>query len=296
MNAVIPITAAVRECESNIASRQWYAQLALVYAATSRGVRLVRSDHKGPLYVQKPFYPEGPALPHTYILHPPGGIVSGDSLTIDIDIKADAAALFTTPGAGRVYKARADKRLQTQQVTISVGEGASVEWLPLETIVFPYAYGRLSTRINLAANSRFIGWDVCCLGLPASEQKFSEGSLAQRFEIYRNDTPVLIDRLQLTASDTDFLTGAAGLADHSVSAFMVAGCFAAAPESLITWLRENINVSSGLFGLSYVNEFLVMRYLGHSAEQARSLFTACWQHIRPVLLQREACSPRIWLC
>ena len=94
----------------------WRASLSLGFRRTERGSRLVRSEHNGPLYVQKPFYPEGPDCAHVYLLHPPGGMVSGDFLTISAHAEAQSHALITTPGAGRVYRARSDGLLQQQQV------------------------------------------------------------------------------------------------------------------------------------------------------------------------------------
>ena len=86
---------------------RWQAELALGFAATKRGVVLQHCRHQGPLYVQKPFYPEGRQLPHVYLLHPPGGLVSGDKLQINVAMARDTQALISTPGAGRVYRARA---------------------------------------------------------------------------------------------------------------------------------------------------------------------------------------------
>jgi len=51
---------------------------------------------------------------------------------------------------------------------------------------------------------------------------------------------------------------------------------------------------SSVAAVSLVGEFYIGRYLGDSAEQARNLFTAWWQVLRPQLLDRVACAPRIW--
>ena len=48
--------------------------------------RLTTRAHRGPLVVQRPFYPEGPGVPHVYLLHPPGGIVGGDSLRVEVSV------------------------------------------------------------------------------------------------------------------------------------------------------------------------------------------------------------------
>lgn len=54
----------------------WNAELALGLTLTQLGTVLKSCRHQGPLYVQKPFYPEGRELAHLYLLHPPGGMVS----------------------------------------------------------------------------------------------------------------------------------------------------------------------------------------------------------------------------
>jgi len=77
----------------------WHAALELGFAAASGATRLARRKHRGPLVVQRPFLPEGPGVAHVYVLHPPGGLVGGDELTLDVEVDAGAHALVTTPAA-----------------------------------------------------------------------------------------------------------------------------------------------------------------------------------------------------
>lgn len=155
----------------------WSATLDLEFAARGGRTVLARNRHQGPLRVQRPFYPETGGQAHVYVLHPPGGIVAGDSLAIDIDVAVGAHGLVTTPSAGRVYRSNAQGLLQTQQVTMTVAEGGFGEWLPQENIVFNGARAWNQTRIQLAPGARFIGWEITCLGRPASAQWFDQGSL-----------------------------------------------------------------------------------------------------------------------
>lgn len=290
-----------------VASR-WHASLLLCFAHTTRGCRLLHSAHQGPLYVQKPFYPEGADVAHVYLLHPPGGLVSGDRLSIDVELQADAHVLLTTPGAGRVYRARSDRTLQQQCTTLVLNNHAIMEYLPQETIVYPAASAQLDTKIEMAPGSRFIGWEVCCLGLPASDLRFCEGELKQRLSIYANGKPVLIERFELNDHNRGLYESAVGLRGQPVTALMVAGPFDAAAdggvdvEAVLETLRsvictaraEQHNDMSALCAVSVINGFITARYLGGSAEQARHIFIRLWQVLRPMLTGRDACVPRIW--
>ena len=278
----------------------WQAELSLRLAKTSRGTRLMAKSHTGPLYVQKPFYPEGKNTAHIYLLHPPGGIVSGDNLVINIDINERAHGLFTTPGAGRIYKARADLTVQSQSVELTLDQNAVMEWLPLETIIFPASNGRLTTRVNIPedASGRFIGWEITALGLPASEFPFNNGQLRQTFELYQGTRPLLIETLRLNAKDDLLMQGMCGLQGQSVSALMVAGPFHLPPEELkqlMQTLRNDVSDCKNI-GITCKHQLIIIRLLSNSAEQARKILTQLWRILRPTLIELPVSVPRIWAC
>ena len=280
----------------------WQARLELELQRRESVTRLSRCRHNGPLYLQKPFYPEGRDLAHLYLLHPPGGIVSGDELEIDISVGAEAAALVTTPGAARIYRARSRDSCgnprQLQRVQLRVAEGASLEWFPLETIVYNDSCVSLQTNIDLAESSRLFAWEVTCFGLPASGQRFESGSFQQRYLVKKKGVPLFIDQLQLDDGNRHLLQSTIGMAGHAVSGFFLAGPFeSAVSDELQNELRQ-IAEQQGLErvgAVSRVGELLIGRYLGGSAEQARKLFSLWWKILRPQLIGREACAPRIWL-
>ena len=151
----------------------WQAALDLGFAREDGATRLARRAHRGPLVVQRPFLPEGPGVCHVYLLHPPGGLVGGDELTIDVEVDAGAHALVTTPAAGKVYRTTGAAARQTQR--LRVADGATLEWLPQEAILYDGARATLETRVELGAARRFIGIDAVCFGLPAGRAPFARG-------------------------------------------------------------------------------------------------------------------------
>lgn len=285
----------MNNAESVNRASHWDASIELQLQVAAGRSRLTRCHHQGPLYVQKPFYPEGPKLPHIYLLHPPGGLVSGDILQINMSLEAGAGALLTTPGAGRVYRARSDRSLQSQQCNFKIAAGASLEWLPLETIVYRDANAKLETRVELAEGAHFFGWEVISLGLPASGVDFDKGELQQRFCIEREGEPLLIENLHLAG--VELASASAGLQGYPILGLAVAGPFGQALDGHLMVQSQALFESSShqySAGVSHVGEFVVARFLGECSAECRRLFTELWALLRPALLGRTYCPPRVW--
>lgn len=158
----------------------WRGRLALRYRR--EGGRTIGIDrHDGPLRVLKRLYPEGPGVCHHVLVHPPGGIVGGDRLEIDIDVGENAHALVTTPGATRFY--RSAGAVAVQDLSARVAAGGRLEWLPLETIAYRGALAVNRMRFELAEGAQMIGWDLLALGLPATGEPFSAGRFEQHLEL-----------------------------------------------------------------------------------------------------------------
>ncbi len=278
----------------------WQAGLQLAIAQTQRGSRLVRNRHIGPLYVQKPFYPEGKNCAHIYLLHPPGGLVSGDTLSVDIAVHEGAHALITTPGAARLYRAREKSPVQEQTNILYVENNAILEWFPMETIVYSGAAAELETHFELGDNSAITAWEITCFGLPASGEPFNQGYFKQRYQINQYGLPVFIDNLQYDASNHAFFSAKAGMQSQAVSGFLVAGpCKQVEQERevLTDELRLMISGNADMQAqatLTWIDDFCVIRFLGNSAYACRQIFVLLWRKLRLALLAKKACEPRIW--
>ena len=198
-------------------SPSWQAELRLGFAMMplTSGERTVLREnrHRGPLRVQKALYPEGDGVCQAIVLHPPSGIAGGDQLTISATVETGAHAQLTTPGAGKWY--RSGGADASQRIELTVSEGATLEWLPQETIVFDGARARMETRVALAADSRFIGWDILCLGRAAAGERFEKGRFDLFFRVDRANVPLWIERGGFSGSDP-MLSSPAGWAGATV--------------------------------------------------------------------------------
>jgi urease accessory protein len=251
---------------------------------------MARAAHRGPLRVQRPFYPEGDRVCHVYLLHPPGGVVGGDSLATALSARAGAAALLTTPGATRLYRSAGPAAIA--RTRIEVEAGASLEHLPQETIAFSGCEAALSLEIDLAPGARYLGWEVVALGRPAAGETFSSGSLEQWIALRGAGRPVYVERAVYRGGE-ERLGARHGLAGHPVTGALVAVGPLGDVRRLCTHLRGRRG--PGLASATLLEEdVLLCRYLGDEAADALACFEEVRRMIRPVLLGREAIAPRIW--
>lgn len=269
---------------------QDHARLALGFADDAGTTRLVRRQHFGPLRVQKPLYPEHPSICHAVIVHPPGGIVGGDQLAINAEVGAGAHALLTTPGAGKWYRANGERSRQV--VALKAGAGASLEWLPQETIFFDAAEVCMEHEVELAADAAYIGAEILCFGRTASGENFERGGVAQRTEIRRGGRLVWFEQGKLQA---ERMRGPLALDGRTVCGTLIA-VGDGMDHALLAALRENMAALAleGASGATLMKQVLVARYLGDSSLAARRWLHAAWQVLRPAITGREAAIPRIW--
>ena len=266
----------------------WRARLELGYAMTAGRTMPVHRRHVGPLLVQRPFHPEGEVC-HSYLLHPPAGVVQGDTLEFQVDAAPGAHALVTTPGAGKFYRGTGEACVLQN---FHVAEDAAFEWLPQETILYAGSRARLETRISLQGTARYLGWEIVCLGRPAADERFESGRLVQRLNVERDGRPLLSEQLVLDGGGVQ-LDGPWGLQSQPVTATLLCTVDFDAAAGEAVWDAAG-EPQQGLAGVTVMDGLLVARYLGPQARYARDWFIRLWAALRPAVFGREACAPRIW--
>jgi len=192
----------------------WRAELKLDYTHESQRT-VARYLHQGPLRILQSLYPEGDQICHNVLVHPPGGLVGGDTLDIQVSVAKGAHGLVSTPGATRFYKSGGYPALQ--QVVAHVSEGARLEWLPLEAIAYNDCEATNRAIFNLEPGAELIAWDVTALGLPTSNLSFTQGHFQQHLEI----AGVWLEKGTVHGNDERWLNSPLGMAGQKCLASLV---------------------------------------------------------------------------
>ena len=272
----------------------WHAQLQLDYRLEAQRT-VARHVHDGPLRILQSLYPEGDAVCHNVLVHPPGGLVGGDTLDLHITAQVGAHGLVTTPGATRFY--RSDGELAVQRTEITLAAGSRLEWLPLEALAYSDCRAENHLRLQPAPESELIGWDVTALGLPHASRPFERGSFLQHIEV----PGVWLECGLIRADDARLMNGPLGLAGQRcmASLFFVAGSALARErrQHALDAARDVI-ASHPLRGQAGVTspcaQVVVVRVLAPVVEPAMDLLRQLWSTWRAHLWQMTAPSPRIW--
>lgn len=272
----------------------WHARLQLDYRFERERTAL-RFEHSGPLRILQSLYPEGDTVCHNVLVHPPGGLVGGDTLDIALRVGAGAHGLVTTPGATRFYRSLGDLALQRTHAVLE--PGARLEWLPLEALCYDGCRAENRLTMDVAPGAEMMGLDVTAFGLPHAQQPFLRGSFQQHIEV----PGLWLERGRVDATDALLMDGRLGLAGHRcmASLFFVAGSpltrerREAALESARAVLDADALVHTA--GATCPNDqVVVVRVLAPVVEPAMALLQRVWTAWRAALWSLPAQRPRIW--
>lgn len=272
----------------------WHAQLDIDYSV-EQARTVARHTHTGPLRLLQSLYPEGDAICHNVLVHPPGGLVGGDTLEIRVAACGTAHGLITTPGATRFYRSAGD--LALQRTHISLSDQARLEWLPLEAICYSQCRAENKLTLQLAPRAEFMGWDVTAFGLPGASLPFEAGSFLQHLEV----PGIWLERGRLDADDAQLMNGPLGLAGQRclASLFFVTGSTLDRKrrETALDLARQVIDTHAlhATAGATCPNgQVMVVRVLAPLVEPAMALLRQVWVQWRAHFWQLPASSPRIW--
>ena len=271
----------------------WRGSLAIDYRLRD-GRTIAHDRHDGPLRVLRALHPEG-GVCHSVLVHPPGGVVGGDELAIELTLGDGAHALVTTPGATRFY--RSAGATATQALRVVAGAASRFEWLPLETIAYSGCVASNALRFELAPDAEMIGWDVTALGLPESDRPFDAGRFTQSIELPGR----WLERGAVAAGDDRLLDSPLGWAGRRVLATMWFASGDSLDPARSDALLDAARAAAAAHPLAATTGatspqqgVIVVRALAARVEPAMDLLQRIWRVWRPLAWGLAATAPRVW--
>ncbi len=188
----------------------------------------------------------------TVIVNTACGIAGGDRFALDISAGEGTDLLVSGAAAEKIYRAiGADTEIS---VKLDVATGASLRWMPQETILFDRARLTRSIEIDLAADASVLLVEAVVFGRAAMGETVREGSLTDRWRMRRDGKLIFAETLRLDGAIADTLARPAiGNGGAAIATILIAP----ADETLIERLRAI--ECSGEVGISAWNGFALAR-------------------------------------
>jgi urease accessory protein len=227
-----------------------------------------------------------------------GGLVAGDRLAISARLDDGAAAHVTAAAAEKIYRSTGATTTVTQH--LQAGEGAWLEYLPPETILFDGARLRRETRIALAPGAGFLGGGILVFGRQARGERLTHGLVNERWEIWRGGALIWGDALHLanengadiaaTIADPACFAGAAACATLILALPADPGAFLDDARAV----QQRSAVAGMQAGATIVGGLLIARWLGPDALALRRAYADLACHLRQAAMGLPPRLPRLW--
>lgn len=220
--------------------------------------------------------------PQAVMITTSGGVTGGDALSMSVGIGPGAEAVATTQAAEKIYRASRGSAPCTIDVDVRVSEGATLDWLPQETIVFEGAQLIRRTVAEVVEGGSLLACEMVVLGRAASGERFTSGLLLDAWSVRRPGRLVWTDTLRVEGETPD----GAGFGTANALATVI-GVWDA-PQSHFEKARALLDGADGVrAGVTVVNGIMVARLLGEATAVRQAT-------IRFLTEFRGRRLPRVW--
>ena len=276
----------------------------LSYEFEREGPRTIlsRSSCTSPWHHFPPSYLDDSGCAYTWLVNPSGGLVGGDHVSVEAQLHAGTHVLMTSPSANRVYRSLSEPVLQ--EISLSVGPDARLEWLPEVTIPFSGSRFRQSIHVDLAPGATVVLWDALASGRVARQERWAFASIENEICIRglapaeKGDSPgagqsppvpvpSLLERYCLAPDRLSESVGLVGSWDYVASLFVIGDAVGAdvwkrLDLALAAILEQRPGLVLGGVSTPAVPG-LVVKLVAKSAPDLTDMFEALWAAVRKEL-------------
>ncbi len=259
----------------------------LFYEFEREGPRtvLTRSSCTSPWHHFPPSYLDDSGCAFTWLVNPSGGLVAGDHLSVEAQLHAETHVFMTSPSANRVYRSLSEPAVQ--EVRLSVGADARLEWVPEITIPFAGSRFRQSIHVDLAPGATVVLWDAMASGRVARHERWAFATFEIEIFIQTSRGKSLIERFCVVPDQLSESIGLVGSWDYVASLFIIGDAVEAEvwkrlDEVLATILEQRPGLVLGAISTPALSG-LVVKLVARSAPDLTAVQEAMWTAIREEL-------------
>ena len=246
---------------------------------------LTRSSCTSPWHHFPPSYLDDSGCAFTWLVNPSGGLVGGDHLSVEAQLHARTHVFMTSPSANRVYRSLSEPVLQ--EIRLSVGADARLEWVPEITIPFAGSRFRQSIHVDLAPGATVVLWDAMASGRVARHERWAFASLENEICISGSLGKSVAERYRLVPGLLPESVGLVGSWDYVASLFIIGDAvetevWERLDEVLATILEQRPGLVLGAVSTPALSG-LVVKLVARSAPDLTAVQEAMWTAIRKEL-------------
>lgn len=265
------------------ASVRGNSQITVAFAGSRRDAHIAQLFERGGLRLR---YPRANGAREAVIVNTGGGITGGDLLAVSVDVASGAQVTVTSQAAEKLY--RSDGARTSISTRLRVADGASLDWLPQETIIYDGAVAHRQLEIDLAGSARLVAFEATCLGRVAHGEELRQIEWRDRWRIRREGRLILAEDVRLDGDAASLMQRtASGCGARALGTLVYVAPDA---EAKLDAVREAIGEADLPCGASAWNGMLVARLVASDLRFVRALGAAaiCAITTRPM--------PRAWSC
>ena len=218
------------------------------------------------------------------LLNTAGGLAGGDRLRWEASAGRDSILRVTTQAAERVYRSNSGDAVV--ETCLRANGGATLEWLPQETILFDGSRLSRSLSIDLAEDAGLLAVEAIVFGRRAHGERVRSGSLRDHWRVRRSGRLIYADSIRMDGAIAALLDRPANFGGaQSFATLLLAG-----PHVLpIDDLRAILPAGDGLqAGASVLPHVTVVRIIAAHGDLLRPALARLLRALRGTAL------PRVW--
>ncbi|WP_128292711.1 urease accessory protein UreD [Afifella aestuarii] len=243
--------------------------------------RLDRLFHQGSVKWRLPHVPAG-MPPEAVVINTAGGLTGGDRFSVTVEMGEATTAVVMTPACERLYRAAGG--VAEIDVHLDLAAGATLYWLPQETIAFEGAACHRRITAEFGDGARLLALESTLLGRRAMGERVTRADLRESWRVRRSGRLIHADELALRGDLAELDSARATLAGGSAFASLV--LVAEDCEPLVDHLRAALGPGGGA---SAFNGKILARLVAEDGLALR-------RHLVPALriLLADCPLPKIW--